>query len=419
MSVPEDNNRENPVENTPVPASEEPTAASGTESASTSTSAEAPETAADSAPETGAESAAVTSYEQTTDHDYDSHYHSDTYHYDDPYSQQSYGVAAEGGESTAIAPVAAATGGGSGTPPSASDEDEEDEDDDGMLRMSFLEHLEELRKRIISALMGLGIAFGLALIFAAEMWKAVSEPAAIALQALGYSPTLKQLSPMDAFQIIYMKLPLLAAIFLSSPWVLWQVWSFVAPGLYKKERRFAGPVIISTAGLFVAGGLFAYFVAFRFGLEFLLGIGRDINVEPAINMVDYFDLFVNVTLGIGIVFVLPIVIFFLALLRIVTAKFLLENSRYAILIIVILAAVITPTPDVFNLMLFSVPMVLLFFVGVFSAYLLELRRDEKGFPWMSVLVILLAVAAVAGGIVWALVAKYGYKVLPYWPFLTR
>jgi sec-independent protein translocase protein TatC len=86
---------------------------------------------------------------------------------------------------------------------------------------------------------------------------------------------------------------------------------------------------------------------------------------------------------------------------------------------VVLAAVITPTPDVFNLMLFAVPMVLLFFVGVFAAYLLELRRDEKSFPWLSVLVILVAVAAVAGGIVWALVAKYGYKLLPHWPFLTR
>jgi len=392
MSVPEDKNRETPVENTPVPPNGEPEASSGADPVHTS-------------------------YEQTTDHDYDSHYHSDEYHHDDPYSQQSYPPAPTGGESTTAVATTSSSGGGTGapTPPS----EEEDEDDDGMLRMSFLEHLEELRKRIISILIGIGIAFGAALIFAPEMWKAVSEPAAIALKALGYAPTLKQLSPMDAFQIIYMKLPLLAAIFISSPWVLWQVWSFVAPGLYKKERRFAGPVVISTAGLFVLGGLFAYFVAFRFGLEFLLGIGRDINVEPAINMVDYFDLFVNVTLGIGIVFELPIIIFFLALLRVVTAKFLIENSRYAILIIVVLAAIITPTPDVFNLMLFSVPMVILFFVGVFAAYLLELRRDEKSFPWLSVLVIILSVIAVAGGIVWALVAKYGYKVIPTWPYLIR
>mgnify|MGYP003346815008 CR=1 FL=1 len=389
MSVPEDKNRDTPVEKSHVPTEGEPQAASGTDTAHVS-------------------------YEQTTDHDYDSHYHSDASYHDDPYTQQSYGSES----TTAVAPVSAAAGGGSGSVP-PKPEDEEDDEDDGMLRMSFLEHLEELRRRIISILIGVGIAFAVTLVFAPEMWKAVSEPAAAALKALGYAPTLKQLSPMDAFQIIYMKLPLLAAIFLSSPWVIWQVWSFVAPGLYKKEKRFAGPVIISTAGLFCLGGLFAYFIAFRFGLEFLLGIGKDINVEPTINMVDYFDLFVNVTLGIGVVFELPIVIFFLALLRIVTAKFLIEHSRYAILIIVILAAVITPTPDVFNLMLFAVPMVGLYFVGVFAAYLLQLRRDEQSFPWMSVLVVLLSVAGVAGGIVWALVAKYGYKVVPYWPYLMR
>jgi sec-independent protein translocase protein TatC len=397
MSVPEDKNRETPVENTHVPKEGQPPADSGTDTAHTS-------------------------YEQTTDHDYDSHYHSDAAYHDDPYSGQSYGAEPPSTslETTpAVAPVVASTGGGSGSSTPPPSEEEEDDDDDGMLRMSFLEHLEELRKRIISALMGLGVAFGLALIFANEMWKAVSEPAATALKALGYPPYLSQIGPMDSFQVIYMKLPLLAAIFLSSPWILWQAWSFIAPGLYKKERSFAAPVILSTAGLFVLGGLFAYFVAFRFGLEFLLGIGKDINVVPNINMVDYFDLFVNVTLGIGVVFELPIIIFFLALLRIVTAKFLLEHSRYAILIIVIVAALITPTPDIFNLMLFAVPMVVLYFVGVFAAYLLQLRRDEKSFPWLSVLVVLLAVVGVAAAVVWALVAKYGYKVVPYWPFLLR
>ena len=398
MSVPEEQKGITPSENPPV-----------------SQNGEASDTGVSSS---GAADAATVSYEQTTDHDHDSHYHSEYDHqYDDPYGGHSYPPAEE---STAVVPAAQSAGGASTPPPSSSsDSDEDDDEDDGMLRMSFLEHLEELRNRIVKSLIGIGIAFALSLIFAEEMWKAVSEPAATALKALGYAPTLKQLTPMDAFTTIYMKLPLLAATFLSSPWLLWQIWGFVAPGLYKKERRFAAPLVLSSAGLFVLGGLFAYFVAFRFGLEFLLGIGRDINVEPAINMVDYFDLFVNVTLGIGIVFELPVVIFFLALLKIVSASFLIEHSRYAILIIVILAAVITPTPDVFNLMLFSVPMVVLYFVGVFAAYLLELRRDQRSFPWLSVLVIILAVGGVAGGIVWALVAKYGYKLLPHWPFISR
>jgi sec-independent protein translocase protein TatC len=213
--------------------------------------------------------------------------------------------------------------------------------------------------------------------------------------------------------------PLLTATFLSSPWILYQVWAFIAPGLYKKERRFAAPFILCTAGLFVLGGLFAYFVAFRFGLEFLLGMGKDINVEPAINLVDYFDLFVNVSLGIGLVFEMPVAVFFLTFLRITTAKFLLANSRYAILIIVILAAVVTPTPDIFNLMIFSVPMVFLYFIGVFASYLLELRRNDESFPWASVLVIVGSLVGVVAAVFYVAVTRYGYKLIPAWPFLVR
>ncbi len=356
------------------------------------------------------------SHEQTTDAHHDSH-HYDGYTYDDPYSQVDHQPSTP---TAAVAPVVpTSSAGGSGSPPPAAKIDPEDEEDDGMLRMSFMEHLEELRSRLIKTLSGVAVAFFLSMIFANEIWKLISDPAADALRRLGYPPTLKQLSPTDAFTVIWMKVPLLVAIFLSSPWILYQVWSFIAPGLYKKERNFAAPFILCTAGLFILGGLFAYFVAFRFGLEFLLGMGKDINVEPAINLVDYFDLFVNVTLGIGLVFEMPVIVFFLTFLRITTAKFLLENSRYAILIIVILAAVVTPTPDIFNLMIFSVPMVFLYFVGVFASYLLELRRTDQSFPWASVLVIVLALAAVVGGMVFFAVTRYGYKLVPAWPFMIR
>jgi sec-independent protein translocase protein TatC len=407
MSASEEHKGETPQESTPVSSAE------ATE-VEVSSGADAPAESAD---------APAVSYEQTTDHDHDSHYwdgygedgHSTSY--EDPYTGESHAAAAVE-PAAALVPATSTSGGGDTTPPSST-ADEGDEDDDGMLRMSFLEHLEELRSRIIKALMGVGVAFLACLIFANEMWDAVRAPAATALKNLGYGEELAQLTPMDAFTTIWMKLPLLAATFVSSPWVLWQIWAFVAPGLYKKERRFAAPLILCTAGLFILGGLFAYFVAFRFGLEFLLGIGKDIGVKPVISIVDYFDLFVNVTLGIGIVFELPVVIFFLALLKIVSAKFLVEHSRYAILLIVVLAAVITPTPDVFNLMLFSVPMVVLYFVGVLSAYLLEVRRGQRGFPWLSLAVIVLSIVGVAGGIIWALVAKYGYKIVTYWPYLLK
>ena len=129
---------------------------------------------------------------------------------------------------------------------------------------------------------------------------------------------------MEGFNVIYIKLPLLVAVFLGSPWIFYQIWSFISPGLYKREKRWAVPFILATAGLFITGGLFAYFVAFRYGLVFLLGIGLDVNVSPFVSIDTYFDLFVNVTLGVGLVFEMPVIIFFLTLLRVASPRFLLQ-----------------------------------------------------------------------------------------------
>ena len=305
-------------------------------------------------------------------------------------------------------------------PAPVSSSEPDDPDEDGMLRMSFLEHLEELRARIIQSLVGLGVAFLLSLTFSNYLWRIVSAPAIDALKQLGVDPPrLVITEPMESFSIVWVKLPLLTAVFLGSPWILWQVWSFVAPGLYKRERRWAAPFVIISAALFITGGLFAYYVAFRYGLVFLLGIGRDIDIQPMVSITAYFDLFVNVTLGIGLVFELPVIIFFLTLLRIASPRWLLENSRYAILAIVVVAAVITPTPDIFNLLLFAVPMVALFFVGVFASHLLVLSREGKRFPWDKVIIAIALLLLLTAAGLWIAVNKYGYKLILEWPFLVR
>jgi sec-independent protein translocase protein TatC len=319
------------------------------------------------------------------------------------------------------APLTQAAGSGGGSPPPPPEgEDEIDGADEGMLRMSFLEHLEELRNRLFKMLLGIGVAFIVSLTFANQLWLIVSAPAVDALTQLGFKqPTLTQITPMETFNVIWVKLPILTAIFLASPWVLYQIWAFIAPGLYKRERRWATPFVVCSAGLFIAGGLFAYHVAFRFGLVFLLGLGRDANITPMVSISEYFDLFVNVTLGVGIVFELPVLIFFLTLLRITTPSFLLRNSRYAILGIIVLAAIITPTPDVFNLMLFATPMVILFFVGVFVSYLLVLQREERSLPWRKIFLVLLAVLALVAGVIYLAISRYGYRIEAHWPFLLR
>ncbi len=297
---------------------------------------------------------------------------------------------------------------------------EEQEEEEGMLRMSFLEHLQELRSRIIKSLVGIAVAGVLSLSFSSALWRFVQQPAAAALKSLGVDPPeLVALEPMEPINIIWFKLPILCAIFIASPWVLYQVWAFISPGLYKRERRWASPFIVGSAGLFIAGGVFAYFVLFRFALTFLLGLGMANNVRLAVSMSRYFDLFVNVILGVGLVFELPILIFMLTLLRIVNPGFLLRHSRYAILVIFILAAVITPTPDAFNLMLFAIPMCLLFFIGIFGSYLIVIKREGRRFPWRWLITIVICVLLVLGLVLYILTTRYQYHLVPQWPFLMR
>ncbi|HEX4278061.1 MAG TPA: twin-arginine translocase subunit TatC [Bryobacteraceae bacterium] len=286
--------------------------------------------------------------------------------------------------------------------------------------MSFLEHLEELRKRLLLAIGGIGVAFVFSLLFSDQLWYIVRQPATTALAHLGINPpVLHQFSPMDVFQIIWMKLPILAAVFIASPWILYQVWAFIAPGLYKRERRWAVPFVMSSAGLFIIGGLFAYFVAFRYGLEFLLGLGIPQGITPTISVTEYYDLFVDVMLAVGIIFEIPVLLFLLTLIHVASPAFLVRHSRYAILAIVILAAVITPTGDVFNLALFATPMIILFYIGIFASYILVLSREKRKFPWGTffkwtaiVIVALVIIALVAA-------RYYGYHFVGRWPILVR
>jgi len=321
-------------------------------------------------------------------------------------------------EERALVPAGA---GGGYVPPPPPPPDAEDEEDEGMLRMSFLEHLEEMRSRIIKALMGFGVAFLACIVFCYPLWDFVRAPAVDALTKIGVKPpNLVINEPMEAFSIIWVKVPLVFALFLASPWVLYQVWAFIAPGLYQKEKRLAFPFVLSTAGLFILGGCFAYFVAFRFGLAFLLSIGLSNGVTPLVTITHYFDLFVNVMLGVALVFELPVAIFFLTLLHLASPRFLMQNSRYAILAIVILAAIITPTPDFFNLMLFAVPMCALFFLGVFASYLLVLKREGRKFPWPKVLGVLLLMILLLVGIAHVvLVRLLHYHFASHWPFYLK
>jgi sec-independent protein translocase protein TatC len=239
--------------------------------------------------------------------------------------------------------------------------------------MSLLEHLEELRTRLMWMLGALAACFLVAWYFSRPIFAFLARPI---YRFLPEGQNLVVLKVGDAF-LLYVKVALLAGVFAASPILLYHLWRFVAPGLYRKERRYALAFIASGTTLFVAGGAFAYYVAFPYTVEFLLGVGREFTL--AITGASYLSFLMTIILGLALMFELPLVIFFLARIGLVTPGFLMRHFRWAVLAVFVVAAIITPTPDVFTLCLFAVPTLLLYLLGVAAAAAFgpARRRDEE------------------------------------------
>ena len=254
--------------------------------------------------------------------------------------------------------------------PVKTDPDQEEQQEDELQgQMSFLDHLEELRKRIIYVLIAVTLTFLACWTFAGDLFQIVSRPIAQA------GIQLNMMNPTEGFNL-QLKMALVAAIFLASPFIMAQVWLFIAPGLYKHERRYAVPFIVLSSVLFVTGGLFGYFIAFPFALLFLLQMGRDMGLNLVINASYYYDIFIAVELGLGVVFEIPAVIFVLSRIGLVDGWFLLKHTKYAILLAFVVAAVITPSGDIPNLMIMAVPMVGLYLLGVVVAFVFGKKRRK-------------------------------------------
>jgi sec-independent protein translocase protein TatC len=239
--------------------------------------------------------------------------------------------------------------------------------------MSLLEHLEELRKRILLSMVGVGVGFLVCWHYAEIIYSYVQRPVTEALEANKLPTKLVFLNPTEPFEL-FIKTGLVAGIFLASPFVLYQVWMFISPGLYRNEKKYVVPFLFSTVLLFLAGGLFGYTTVFPAALTFLIEQGKQF--QPMITVSEYTDLFMAVILGLGIVFELPIIIFFLALFGIVDAGFLWRNFRYAILIIFFAAAILTPTTDILNMCIFAAPMVVLYFLSIGIAWFVHPKRRK-------------------------------------------
>jgi len=235
--------------------------------------------------------------------------------------------------------------------------------------MSLMEHLDELRKRLIRSVIYLLLGFIVAFVFRIRLVTFIQKP----LLDIGLTMTMTH--PTDAINF-FITTSLLAGAILASPFILYQIWLFISPGMYANEKRYVVPFMFTTVGLFLAGAWFGYRWVLPGAMVVLIqDFGK--NFTHMITIEDYTGFFLSVILGLGICFELPVLIFFLAFFGIVDAKFLLKHVRYAILIIFIIAAIICPSPEPVAMCLFASPMLALYMIGVLAAHLVHPDRRKK------------------------------------------
>ncbi len=238
--------------------------------------------------------------------------------------------------------------------------------------LSLTEHLAELRTRLIRSIAAVAVGFCISYAFIEPIFAMLSRPLE---KVLPPGTSLIFTSYPEAF-FTYLKLALVCGIFIASPFILYEIWAFVAPGLYEHEKKWALPFVVFSSIFFVGGAFFGYIVVFPAAFNFLAGYaGRDLKLLPSVS--EYFSLTIKLLLGFGAAFELPIFMVFMALIGLIDARMLRKNRKYALLIIFILAAVLTPTPDVVNQCLLAAPLLILYEISIFLVALIGKRRGSS------------------------------------------
>lgn len=236
--------------------------------------------------------------------------------------------------------------------------------------MTFLEHLEDLRKRIFYSFIAVVVVVVPAWFFSKDIYNILSRPVTTHLP----EGTKLAYTHLTAPFMLYIKVSFLTAIFVTSPYIFLQLWYFIAPGLYQREKKTIYPFVIFTTFFFILGASFGYFIAFPFACNFFLKMGSEF--QPVITVDQYFSLALRLLLGIALVFEMPTLVFFLSRMGIVTSRWMIKNFKYAVLAVFIIAAVITPSPDIINQSILAVPMLGLYGFSMLIAFIFEKKRDR-------------------------------------------
>jgi len=255
-----------------------------------------------------------------------------------------------------------------GAQPSPYQFPDDDEDSSGA-KMSFLEHLDELRKRIVNALIAVLVGILISFTFISRIYSFMMAPT---MRQLPAGSRLIYTEPGEAFSL-YIQLSMIVGAVLASPFIMYQLWMFVAPGLYQNEKKLAIPfVLLSTLG-FVGGALFNHYIMFPWMMAFFASFNTsDLQFMPKLDSV--FSLYTKFLLAMAAVFQMPTLVFFLAKMRLITARFLLAQFKYAVLLTFIISAVITPTGDPVTQTVFAAPMIGLYVLGIGIAWIVGPKR---------------------------------------------
>jgi len=230
--------------------------------------------------------------------------------------------------------------------------------------MGFLEHLDELRRRIVRSFIAIAIGAVVAFAFIGRLFDFLLEPTRRVLPA---GTTLIYTDPSAVF-VLEMQVAVIAGLVLASPYVMFQVWRFIAPGLYAHEKRFAIPFVLLSSGGLVGGAAFNHYVLFSAAMAFFASFNQpELKFVPIVD--DVFSLYTKMLIGMALTFQMPTIVFFLTRMRLVTARWLAQNTKYAILLIFIVAAILTPSSDPFNQTLFAAPMLVLYVISILIAWL--------------------------------------------------
>lgn len=239
-------------------------------------------------------------------------------------------------------------------------------------KLPFTAHLEELRERLIKALIAVGIGFVISYFFSEEIFRVLMAPL---LKTLPPDSNLIFTGLTEAF-FTYLKVSLVAGTFLASPVIAYQIWAFIAPGLYEEEKRLLIPVAIASAFFFVGGSLFGYFVVFPFGFQYFLSFATEV-IKPMPSVREYFSFSIKLLFAFGITFELPVFVFFLSRLGIVDYEMLKGFRKYAVVLTFAVAAVITP-PDILSQIMLAIPMIILYEAGIIVAKLFGKKKVKVG-----------------------------------------